>query len=109
MDRFLRPIPYPVNSPARGYFIQFLRLGFGYSYQRALAAAGEANRVARYTLGPNERCGAHARSTGKPCVAKAMLNGRCKNHGGMSTGPSACVATSGVPSQSDGLPLCAKD
>lgn len=33
------------------------------------------------------RCGAHARSTGLPCQAKALTNGRCKNHGGMSTGP----------------------
>ena len=33
------------------------------------------------------RCGAYARSTGKPCQAKALTNGRCKLHGGMSTGP----------------------
>ena len=33
------------------------------------------------------KCGAYARSTGKPCHAKALPNGRCKNHGGMSTGP----------------------
>jgi hypothetical protein len=33
------------------------------------------------------RCGAHARSTGKPCRAPAMKNGRCRRHGGMSTGP----------------------
>jgi hypothetical protein len=32
-------------------------------------------------------CGAHARTTGLPCKAKALANGRCKNHGGMSTGP----------------------
>ena len=32
-------------------------------------------------------CGAHAKSTGHPCKAKALANGRCKNHGGMSTGP----------------------
>lgn len=32
-------------------------------------------------------CGAYARSTGNPCQAKAMTNGRCKNHGGLSTGP----------------------
>ena len=32
-------------------------------------------------------CGAHARSTNKPCVAKALSNGRCRNHGGLSTGP----------------------
>ena len=33
------------------------------------------------------KCGAYARSTGNPCQAKALRNGRCKNHGGMSTGP----------------------
>ena len=33
------------------------------------------------------KCGAHARSTGQPCQAKALANGRCKNHGGLSTGP----------------------
>jgi hypothetical protein len=33
------------------------------------------------------KCEAHARTTGNPCQAKAMTNGRCKNHGGMSTGP----------------------
>ena len=33
------------------------------------------------------RCGAYARSTGKPCKAQALANGRCRNHGGMSTGP----------------------
>jgi len=33
------------------------------------------------------KCGAYARSTGHPCQAKAMASGRCKNHGGMSTGP----------------------
>jgi hypothetical protein len=35
----------------------------------------------------HQRCEAHARTTGKPCKAKALTNGRCKNHGGMSTGP----------------------
>ena len=32
-------------------------------------------------------CGAYARSTGLPCRAKALENGRCRNHGGLSTGP----------------------
>jgi hypothetical protein len=32
-------------------------------------------------------CGAHARTTGSPCKAKALRNGRCRNHGGCSTGP----------------------
>ena len=34
-----------------------------------------------------KQCGAHARTTGNPCKAKALPNGRCKLHGGMSTGP----------------------
>ena len=32
------------------------------------------------------KCGAYARSTGQPCQAKALANGRCKNHGGLSKG-----------------------
>lgn len=32
------------------------------------------------------RCGAYARTTGKPCRAPAMVNGRCRMHGGKSTG-----------------------
>ena len=34
-----------------------------------------------------QKCEAHARSTGNPCQAKALVNGRCRNHGGLSTGP----------------------
>jgi len=37
--------------------------------------------------GRNGVCGAHARSSGRPCRAMAMANGRCKLHGGKSTGP----------------------
>ena len=32
------------------------------------------------------KCGAYARSTGNPCQAKALTNGKCKNHGGLSKG-----------------------
>ena len=32
------------------------------------------------------KCGAYARSTGNPCQAKALANGKCKNHGGCSSG-----------------------
>ena len=39
-----------------------------------------------------DRCEAHARSTGKPCVAPAMKNGRCRRHGGLSTGPKSAAA-----------------
>lgn len=44
--------------------------------------------ITRKLLGSrNSTCSAHARSTGKPCKAKAMANGRCPNHGGLSSGP----------------------
>ena len=36
-----------------------------------------------------QKCEAHARSTGNPCQAKALANGRCRNHGGLSTGPTS--------------------
>ena len=32
------------------------------------------------------RCGARTR-LGRPCRRKGLTNGRCRNHGGMSTGP----------------------
>ena len=40
-------------------------------------------------MSEKKTCGAHARSTGRPCQAKALANGRCKNHGGLSTGPTS--------------------
>ena len=33
------------------------------------------------------RCGAKCKRTGLPCRAPAMSNGRCRMHGGKSTGP----------------------
>jgi hypothetical protein len=41
--------------------------------------------LVRATAAP--RCGARSKRTGKPCRAAAMPNGRCKVHGGKSTGP----------------------
>lgn len=34
-----------------------------------------------------KRCKAFCRSTGRPCRALAMPSGRCRLHGGLSTGP----------------------
>lgn len=31
-------------------------------------------------------CGAHSRRTGEPCKSPPMANGRCRMHGGASTG-----------------------
>ncbi len=85
MNRFLRPTPYPPNSPARRYAMQLLR-SRGYTYHQALSSVGAANRQARYTPLKKEKCEARTRK-GTPCRCKALRNGRCKFHGGMSTGP----------------------
>jgi hypothetical protein len=37
--------------------------------------------------GVRPRCGARSKGTGRPCNAPAMPNGRCRMHGGKSTGP----------------------
>lgn len=34
-----------------------------------------------------QRCRAHCKSTGRPCRGRSLANGRCKYHGGLSTGP----------------------
>lgn len=41
---------------------------------------------ARAALALHPRCGAHCRTTGSPCMNPAMRNGRCRMHGGASTG-----------------------
>lgn len=44
-----------------------------------------------------KECGALARTTGKPCKAPAMVNGRCRKHGGKSlAGPAAGNYRTGV-------------
>ena len=49
-------------------------------------AAIEVHAPSRVPAKPRRECGAHARSTGKPCQRPALANGRCVNHGGLSTG-----------------------
>lgn len=68
--------------------------------QRRLARvlAGKASRpaireAAGALFGNRPRCGAFARSTGRPCEAHVWVRAdgtlakRCRNHGGLSTGP----------------------
>jgi hypothetical protein len=43
------------------------------------------NQVGDFSRAP--RCGAHARRTSQPCKSPSMANGRCRLHGGRSTGP----------------------
>ena len=45
-------------------------------------------RMGVLRLPKNARCGAWARTKGRPCIAQAIPNGtgRCRYHGGLSTG-----------------------
>ena len=43
-------------------------------------------KPSRQPVRPRRPCGAYARSTGQPCRRPALANGRCANHGGLSTG-----------------------
>ena len=43
---------------------------------------------AREALALHPKCGAHCRTTGNSCRNPAMKNGRCRMHGGKSTGRS---------------------
>lgn len=89
MNKMLRPIPYPVGSEQRRAQIELLlSTGSARSYWEALAAVAESNRLARATPMRGERCEAKTRK-GSPCRCKAMANGRCKLHGGLSTGPTS--------------------
>jgi hypothetical protein len=80
MQPITAPAPCPVTVPAP-----------------IVAAPGKARmqrrdgplRSGRPRGNPNQapRCGAKARTTGLACRAPAMANGRCRMHGGRSTGP----------------------
>jgi hypothetical protein len=48
-------------------------------------AAARLEALVRANAAP--RCGARSKRTGRPCRAAAMPNGRCRVHGGKSTGP----------------------
>ena len=54
---------------------------------RSLRARGRSINKKGVNMRRKIFCRAYARSTGKPCLASAMRNGRCRNHGGLSTGP----------------------
>lgn len=87
MNKRLRPIPYPIGSEWRRQRIAtYLRYGWASTYREAVAQVVAANKRARNTPRPGERCGAKTRR-GTPCQCKALSNGRCKLHGGKSTGP----------------------
>lgn len=47
---------------------------------------GNLMHKARAALALHPRCGSRCRTTGQPCRNAAMSNGRCRMHGGRSTG-----------------------
>ncbi len=51
----------------------------------ALRAGGVSRR--REVAPKSSRCGARRKRDGEPCEAAALHNGRCRYHGGLSTGP----------------------
>lgn len=85
MSKKSRPVPFPVGSEARRRAIAAIRKREGLSYWEAVRKIAEINRIVRNRPLHNERCGARTRK-GTPCQCKALRNGRCKLHGGLSTG-----------------------
>ena len=86
MNKLLRPIPYPVGSESRRMAIARIRRNSNRSYRDAMILVIAANQRARNTPLPGEMCEAKTRR-GTACRCKALPNGRCKLHGGHSTGP----------------------
>lgn len=86
MNPKLRPLPYDTPE-SRAIGINFWMTYGGMTRQQASKYITRIRHEAMRTPMRGEVCGAHARTTGKPCQAPAGPNGRCKLHGGRSTGP----------------------
>jgi len=86
MNKLLRPVPYPIGSEARRLAIARIRRNSNPSYRDAMILVIAANQRARNTPIQGEKCEAMTRQR-SPCRCKALSNGRCKLHGGHSTGP----------------------
>ena len=85
MKRRVRPIPFP--WPSSAYRAEFARLrAKGMHPKTARFEIRSANNRARWYPLKGEKCLAKTRK-GTPCQAPAGMNGRCKLHGGKSTGP----------------------
>jgi hypothetical protein len=82
-----KPTPYsPWPRPAT----VSLRRDHSLGDPRACSACSHGSHLMtdapRPTRAPAHRCGAKTRK-GTSCIRKALRNGRCPNHGGLSTGP----------------------
>lgn len=108
MRRSDRPCPFP--WPSNAYRAEFARLRqIGFSPAAVRRTIRNANQQARWYPVKGEKCEARTRK-GTPCQAKAMMNGRCPNHGGLSTGPTTpggkakAMAALGQPMRKDWKP-----
>jgi len=80
MRRSDRPVPFPWGTEA--WRKEYARLRKSHPDYWARAIIRITNFSWRCVARSGERCGAYARSTGKPCQAKAMpKSGRCRMHG----------------------------
>jgi hypothetical protein len=87
MDKRVRWIPYLPGSEARASKLaSLLRNPRVKNRAHAIAIVNAINKHYRSQPQLGETCGAKTRK-GTPCKCKALRNGRCKLHGGMSTGP----------------------
>ena len=86
MNKLLRSIPYPIGSESRRMAIARIMRRSHCRYLDAAALVNAANQPARATPIQVEKCKAMTRQR-SPCRCKALANGRCKLHGGHSTGP----------------------
>jgi len=80
-----RPVPFKFGTDA--YRHEFARLrAKGVHWRVARMLIRCINHQARQTPTKGEKCEARTRQ-GTPCQAPAGWNGRCRNHGGLTTGP----------------------
>ena len=86
MNKKLRTIPYPRGSAKRAREIEFIVRYMRLKREQAVREVDAINDRARNAPTAGERCGAKTRR-GTPCRCKALPSGRCKFHGGLSTGP----------------------
>ena len=86
MRKTLRPIPYPPGSEARRRAIAWSVEYNGATFRLAVRQITAINLRCKNTPMRGERCGARTRR-GTACMGKALCNGRCRLHGGLSTGP----------------------
>ena len=108
MNKRLRPVPFPVGSDKRRARIAHILRYTLHTYREAVAQIVARNKQAQNTPVPGERCEARTRR-GTPCQCKAMGNGRCRLHGGLSTGPTTAegkaAAAANLPNAKQTKPM----